>query len=166
MISKHILAKACLGSSLVTALAVMGTAESAQAATWTLNNAFVDGTTPIIGSFTIDNESGNPPTLTSSNITVGNITFTETDLDPLFLPLSNPLDSIFWTRNSDTLSFSFENPLTPLGGTVNLDALSDFNVGLITGQVTAPTEVPEPLTLLGAGTAIAIGSGFKRKRQS
>ena len=139
----------------------MGT-ESAQALTWTLNNAFVNGTTPITGSFTITSESASPPVLTVSNITVSGITFTQADV---ITPLESPLGAIDWFQGLDSLSISFETALTSSGGTINLDLLSDFNGDLISGDVVADV-VPEPLTLLGAGAAIAIGACLKRKHQS
>ena len=161
MLFRQLLTQVGVGSSLVTALTIVTTAEPSQALTWTLNNAFVNGTTPVTGSFVITNESANPPILTVSNITVGGITFTEADV---ITPLESPLAAIDWFQGLDTLSLSFENALTPSGGTVNLDILSDFNGETISGEVVADV-VPEPLTLLGAATAIAFGASFKRKHQ-
>ena len=51
----------------------------------------------------------------------------------------SPVDS-FWSRNSDDINLRPQLKL-------------DFDV----------QPVPEPLTILGAGTAIAFGAGFKRK---
>jgi hypothetical protein len=103
-----------------------------------------------------------------SNVTVSGVTFGATDA----LISNTPgvgITAIDWLdTNNNLLSFVFNTPLTPSGGTVTLDNIvssyTPFNPGTplaVNGSVTA---VPEPLTLLGAGTAIALGGIFKRRQ--
>ncbi len=57
---------------------------------------------------------------------------------------------------SATLKF----PTAP--GVVDGIGLDDLTIGTA-NQVVTNQAVPEPLTILGAGTAVAFGAGFKRK---
>ena len=53
---------------------------------------------------------------------------------------------------------------TIVGVGTNPDGRREAWIATLDGTPYAPnTPVPEPLTILGAGTAIAFGAGFKRK---
>jgi hypothetical protein len=75
---------------------------------------------------------------------------------------------------NNVLSFVFNNPLTPGGGTILLNNVvslyTPFNPGLpqaVSGAVSkagsVPT-VPEPSTRLGAAIAVALGAIFRLRR--
>ncbi len=100
--------------------------------------------------------------------------------------LFNPLDSEFFIPNSDQIfsigiGDSFSGSLSTFDGWLLTDSNSgnaaDFQVllsddGSLSGSIFAERvgggtwtakAVPEPVTILGVGTAIAFGAGFKRK---
>lgn len=121
-------------------------------------------TTPLTGGFTLDNA-----TVTFSDVMVNSLTFSAADV--FNVDVAGGVTAIDWLDSENNLlSLVFNSPLTSSGGTITLDnvvsSFTPFDSGVpveITGSVTA---VPEPLTLLGAATAIAFGTSFKRKRQS
>lgn len=138
----------------------------AQALPWGLNpgsQVLTDPVTPLTGGFTLDGI-----TVTVSNVTVDSWVFSAADV--INVDVVGGVTAIDWLDSeTNLLSLVFNSPLTPSGGMIALDdvvsSFTPFDSGVpveITGSVTA---VPEPLTLLGAGTAIAIGGAFKRKGQ-
>jgi hypothetical protein len=142
----------------------------AQALPWVLNpdsQVLTNPVTPLTGGFTLDNESLGSPTVTVSNVMVASLMFSAVDV--INIDTASGVTAIDWLdSNNNLLSLVFNSPLTPSGGTIALDEIASsftpFNSsvpGEITGSVTA---VPEPLTLLGASTAIALGGLFKRRR--
>ena len=146
-----------------------------QALTWKINNGTTDGTNPVTGSFTVNNESSTNPSVTFSNVMISSLTFTAADV-ALVTPSSGGIYAIDWQKGSDTLSLVFNSPfLTTAGGTITLDNIvSDFNGNAVSGSVTGapqpPTTVPEPnfsfsLLVLGTiGAATAIGRTTFSKR--
>jgi len=143
--------------------------DPAAALPWVLNpgsQVLINPATPLTGGFTLDDESLGSPTVTFSNIMVASLIFSAADV--INIDTAAGVTAIDWLDGGNNLlSLVFSTPLTSGGGTIALDnvvsSFTPFNSGVpveITGSVTA---VPEPLTLLGASTAIALGSLFKRR---
>ena len=165
--SRHFAAATLMGASV---LGMVLTANPAQALSWIVDTGTQTETgLSISGAFTIDAELADSPLLTFSNISIDGNVFTASNL----LLLSNTpgvgVTAIDWQDTDfNRLSFVFDSPLTPSGGTVVLDdnvsSYVPFNPGLPLSVSGSVSQVPEPLTLLGAGTAIALGGLFKRRR--
>ncbi|MFM1842162.1 MAG: hypothetical protein RLZZ490_898 [Cyanobacteriota bacterium] len=118
---------------------------------------------PLTGGFTLDNV-----TVIFSDVMVDGLTFSAADV--INVDVASGVTAIDWLDGeSNLLSLVFASPLTVDGGTIALDStVSSFTPfdGAIPLEITgSTTAVPEPLTLLGAATAIALGSTFKRKNQ-
>ncbi len=147
---------------------------SAVTLTWTLKNVIFDDGGQAVGSFNYD---ANTNTLSNWNISVsgGN----ESTFPPLTYAPSNSETDIFdnvylFGLNDDSLrEIRFEpiSSLTNAGGTIPFNPASIFASecyncspfrAFVSGSLTAKA-VPEPLTILGVGTAIGFGSYFKRE---
>ncbi|MEB3161229.1 MAG: PEP-CTERM sorting domain-containing protein [Synechocystis sp.] len=163
------LSKSAFSLALTVGTLTLGTLP-AQALPWVLDlgsEVLTNPASPLTGGFTLDDESLANPTVTSSNVMVDSFTFGAADV--INVSVSGGVTAIDWLDSGNNLlSLVFSSPLTPGGGTVPLNpvvsSFTPFSSGVpveITGSVTA---VPEPLTLLGAGTAIALGGLFKRRR--
>lgn len=145
------------------------TPSSANALPWVLSSdsqALTNPVTPLTGGFTLDDESLANPTVTFSNVMAGSLSFSAADV--VNISISGGVTAIDWLDSDfNLLSLVFDSPLTSSGGAVALNSVvssfTPFSSGApaaITGSVTA---IPEPLTLLGAGAAITLGSLFKRR---
>jgi hypothetical protein len=179
-------------ASLATTLAsIILLAPQADALNWTVNDTTALGSIPITGSFTIDDES--PPNdmfpgdldfpLLNSNMTVGGVIysdvsnpFTSIDVDDL----TGLINSITIGQDNGsggcslgigcTLTLNFASPLSPTGGTVDiLNTSSVDQQGLssgLSGNGTATTNVPEPMTIMGTIIAFVLGTFFSSKQTS
>ncbi len=170
----------CLALTSATGVAILTTSSPAKAAllTWYLDGVTFDDGGTASGSFQFDsdtNQAGNV------NISVtGGSALSASDYELSGLVNAN-IANFFGLRNSDNrffqVVFEFDSSLTNAGGTVAINTTrnlsfeatcGDLNCSFLTdpgrfitaGTVTA---VPEPLTILGVGTALAFGTGFKRK---
>jgi hypothetical protein len=162
------LSKPAFALTLTVGTLTLGTLP-AQALPWVLDpgsEVLTNPVNPLTGGFTLDDESLAFPTVTFSDVTVDSLTFGAADV--INVSVFGGVTAIDWLDSGNNLlSLVFDSPLTSSGGTVVLNqvvsSFTPFSSGApveITGSVTA---VPEPLTLLGAGTAIALGSAFKRR---
>lgn len=139
----------------------------AQALTWTVNGTVGTSATPITGTFTLDNENSASPNVTFSNLTIGALTFTAADAINVSttIPSGSGVTAIDWLQGTNLLGLTFTSPLTPAGGTIDLDIVSDFNGDVISGTVignSPPVGIPEPSVLFGL--AATAGSLFLCKR--
>jgi len=101
--------------------------------------------------------------------------FTAVGID--FLPYNFGDTQTVSTSTGETYTFTFDNNppayVQFVGFTSNVPITSLTLIGstlsgqvfdnVVYGQVNS-TEIPEPLTLLGAGAAVAFGAGFKRRK--
>lgn len=156
--------------SLISTLTTVGlTTTPVSALTWTLNpNSQVQTsptTTPLTGSFTIDDESLINPSITASNINLGSLVFIADDV--INIDVAGGITAIDWLdQDNNVLSLVFNSPLTSLGGNVILNStvsnFTDSNADefVVVGSVS--TSVPEPSTLLGLIlTVVALSTGKK-----
>ena len=159
--------------STLVGVSVLGatlTAQPAMALIWALDAGSQTETgLPVTGQFTLDDEFAALPTISFSNVTVGGVVFGSSDV--FNISTASGVTAIDWLDvDANTLSLVFNFPLTPSGGTVTINNFvsvfvtsSDPYPLAIEGSVSA---VPEPLTLMGAGAAIAFGAAFKRKSKT
>ena len=89
--------------------------------------------------------------------------------DVINISTASGVTAIDWLDGDlNLLSLVFNSPLTPSGGTVALDnvvsTFTPFDPGVSLANEGSVSAVPEHLTLMGAGAAIAFGGAFKRRR--
>jgi hypothetical protein len=170
---RHLAIVSLMGASLLGATL---TTNPAQALTWNVApGTKTDTNLPILGTFTIDDELASLPKITFSNVTVDGFTFGSSNVNQISNTPGIGVTAIDWLdAGNNVLSFVFNNPLTPGGGTILLNNVvslyTPFNPGLpqaVSGAVSkagsVPT-VPEPSTRLGAAIAVALGAIFRLRR--
>jgi hypothetical protein len=174
--------RVALRLSLLLAFTLLSNRAFAAPIVWTLQNVTFDDATPLTGSFTYDAVID---TYSNWNLTVqpGGI-FTAYNYLPVvdggFVGLHSAVMADFVAFPAPPgryVRLNFVNPLTDLGGTINLLTAGNVswecnNCGtnrfIISGSVTStPAAVPEPatLTLFGSGLAAAGLRRWRRRRQ-
>lgn len=145
----------------------------AQALQWNIDNGTqTDTAIAITGSFNIDDELLPNPVLLASDVTLDGLVFGISDVINISTTPGVGVLAIDWLDASNNLlSFSFDTPLTPLGGTVTLNnvvstytpissGLPSFISGTVSGATSA---VPGPLPAMGAGAALVWSRKIRRK---
>jgi hypothetical protein len=121
----------------------------------------------ISGSFSIANEISASPLLITSDVTVAGLIFRASDAI-VSSTVGFGVTAIDWVDNANNLlSFVFDTPLTTAGGTIFLDSTVSSFTPFLPGNPLAISgslsQVPGPLPILGAGTALAWSRQLKRR---